>query len=155
MEEKDIRAAIKKLLSSQKLAVLSTQRNGQPYSSLMAFGYTDDLREIIIATAKTTRKHQNIREESRVSLLVDNRSNGESDFHQALALTIIGTAGSVDPGEGELYEKIYLERHSYLQRFLHSPTTTMFRINVSHYLLVSRFQEVMEYQMQDEADLFT
>lgn len=155
MDEKEIRATIKELLDSQKLAVLSTQRNGQPYSSLMAYGYTDDLKEIIIATGKATRKHQNIVLESRVSLLIDNRSNKESDFHQAAALTIIGAAQRVGPEERDFYKQKYLKRHPYLSKFLHSPTTAIFKIRVYHYLLVSHFQDVLEYRIQDGTDLFT
>jgi len=142
------------LLSGQPLAVLSTQRNGQPYSSLMAFAYTEDLSVIVVATGKSTRKHQNIVEESRVSLLVDNRSNNEEDFHSAAALTVLGAAKAVDTDERPAYEAIYLKRHPYLDKFLGSPTTTFIKIEVKHYLLVSRFQEVMEYQMSDENDLF-
>ena len=86
--EKDIQKEISSLLSSQKLAVLSTQRDGQPYSSLMAFAYSSDLKDIIVATGRSTRKHQNLVQESRVSLLIDNRSNSENDFHGAVALTM-------------------------------------------------------------------
>ena len=39
--DKVMQERIHSLLSSQPLAVLSTQRNGQPYSSLMAFAYTE------------------------------------------------------------------------------------------------------------------
>lgn len=155
MEEKIMRENIKNLLSSQQLAVLSTQRNGQPYSSLMAFSFTDDLREIIVATGKATRKHQNIVKDSRVSLLVDNRSNTEDDFHMAAGLTILGTAHQVDEKERIVYEQIYLNRHPYLRKFIASPTTGLFRINVHHYLMVSRFQNVIEYRIQDGTDLFT
>jgi nitroimidazol reductase NimA-like FMN-containing flavoprotein (pyridoxamine 5'-phosphate oxidase superfamily) len=71
--EKEIQQKISSLLGSQQLAVLSTQREGQPYSSLMAFAFTSDLANIVVATAKSTRKHQNLTQESRVSLLIDNR----------------------------------------------------------------------------------
>lgn len=142
------------LLSGQPLAVLSTQRNGQPYSSLMAFAHTEDLEVILVATGKSTRKHQNITMDSRVSLLVDNRSNSEEDFHSAAALTVLGVAKPIAKEERLEYETIYLERHPYLQKFLCSPTTTFIKIKVQHYLLVSRFQNVMEYRMSDQVDLF-
>lgn len=152
--EQVMREQISALLSEQPLAVLSTQRNGQPYSSLMAFAHTDDLGEIVVATGKSTRKHQNINMDSRVSLLVDNRSNNEEDFHAAAALTILGVAKTIEDVERPVYERIYLERHPYLQKFLSSPTTTFIKIEVQHYLLVSRFQNVMEFHISDEVDLF-
>ena len=46
--ERLMQERIKALLSEQPLAVLSTQRNGQPYSSLMAFAHTEDLHAIVV-----------------------------------------------------------------------------------------------------------
>jgi nitroimidazol reductase NimA-like FMN-containing flavoprotein (pyridoxamine 5'-phosphate oxidase superfamily) len=152
--DREMQARIHALLLEQPLAVLSTQRNGQPYSSLMAFAYTDDLRVIMLATGKSTRKHQNIMTSAKVSLLVDNRSNSEEDFHSAAALTIVGVARLIEDEERPAYERIYLKRHPYLQKFLRSPSTTFFKIEVRHYLLVSRFQNVMEFRVGDEIDLF-
>jgi nitroimidazol reductase NimA-like FMN-containing flavoprotein (pyridoxamine 5'-phosphate oxidase superfamily) len=150
-----MRERIRALLQSQPLAVLATQRNGQPYSSLMAFAYLDDLTEFVVATSSSTRKHQNITEDARVSLLVDNRSNSEDDFHAAAALTILGVARPVENHLREEYEQLYLKRHPALQKFVSGPSVTIFRIEISHYLLVSRFQSVIEYHIQDEVDLFS
>jgi len=153
--EKEIQEQIASLLGSQQLAVLSTQREGQPYSSLMAFAFTPDLANIVVATGKSTRKHQNIIQESRVSLLIDNRSNSENDFHAAMAVTVIGKALLIEPSERSEYEKIYLQRHPYLEKFLSSPTTAFVKIAVSHYVLVSHFQDVIEYRFEDEGGLFS
>jgi nitroimidazol reductase NimA-like FMN-containing flavoprotein (pyridoxamine 5'-phosphate oxidase superfamily) len=153
--EQEIQETIKNLLSSQRLAALSTQRNGQPYTSLMAFAYTDDLKEFVVATGKATRKHQNILQDCRVSLLIDNRSNREEDFHSAMALTVLGKAQPVEASERSRYHDLYLSRHPYLDNFLTAPSTAFIKIMVYHYLLVSRFQNVMEYNIRDENDLFT
>lgn len=150
--EQEVREKIHALLSSQRLAVLSTQRDGQPYSSLMAFAFTDDLKNIVIATGKSTRKHQNIVQECRVSLLVDNRSNSDDDFSAATALTVLGQAQRIEEAERPLYAKLYLSRHPSLESFLASPATALLKVRVSHYLLVSRFQSVMEYHVEDQAD---
>ncbi len=153
--EKEIQKEIASLLGSQQLAVLSTQREGQPYSSLMAFAFTPDLENIVVATGKSTRKYQNLIQESRVSLLIDNRSNSENDFHTAVAVTVIGKALLIEQPERPEYEKIYLQRHPYLEKFISSPTTAFVKIAVSRYVLVSRFQDVMEYRLRDECDLFS
>lgn len=153
--ELQMRQQIDDLLSEQPLAVLSTQRNGQPYSSLMAFAHTPDLGAIVVATGKSTRKYQNIIKDSRVSLLVDNRSNDEEDFHAAAALTVLGVAKNIESKERQEFETIYLERHPYLQKFLNAPTTSFIKIEVHCYLMVSRFQNVMEYRIGEKADLFS
>ena len=125
--EQVVHESVKALLSEQPLAVLSTQRNNQQCSSLMAFAYTDDLGAILVATGSSTRKNQNIVMDCRVSLLVDNRSNSEEDFQTASALTVLGVAKPINSGERPLYETIYLKRHPYLEKFLGSPTTIFIR----------------------------
>jgi len=150
-----MRAQIDDLLSEQPLAVLSTQRNGQPYSSLMAFAHTSDLGVIVVATGKSTRKYQNIIRDARVSLLVDNRSNNEEDFHAAAALTVLGVAKNIESDERDALETIYLKRHPYLKKFLNAPTTSFIKIEVRSYLMVSRFQNVMEYRIGEHVDLFS
>lgn len=151
----EIREQIAALLNSQQLAVLATQRNGQPYTSLMAFAYSEDLTQILVATGTSTRKHQNLLHDSRVSLLIDNRGNTEADFHQAEALTALGRAQLIEIDERPQCQQLYLRRHPYLEKFLNSPSTAFYKIVIGHYLLVSRFQNVMEYHLQDDYALFT
>jgi nitroimidazol reductase NimA-like FMN-containing flavoprotein (pyridoxamine 5'-phosphate oxidase superfamily) len=142
------------LLDSQRFAALATQRDGHPYTSLMAFAYTEDLKEFVVVTGKATRKYQNLIEENRVFLLIDNRSNNEDDFDAAIALTALGTAGIVDDGERSSYQRLYLARHPYLEQFLTAPSTVLVKIMVNRYLLVSRFQNVMEYRVREGYDSF-
>ena len=141
---------IKKLLEKQTLAVLATQGDGQPYTSLMAYAFTEDLRFLVFATAMSTRKHRNITGDSRVALLVDDRSNNGEDFQNAAALTIVGEACEIGLDERDYYCDLYLKRHSSLETFLASPSTVFFKIEVYNYLLVSRFEDVVEYQIKDE-----
>ena len=153
--DEEVKKAILSLLTSQQLAALSTQRDGQPYTSLMAFAHTQDLKYLVVATGKATRKHHNILHDARVSLLIDNRANSEDDFHAAMALTVLGKAQPVEESEQASYEGLYLRRHPYLEKFLASPTTAFIKVEVYHYLLVSRFQKVMEYRIRDDFDLFS
>jgi len=155
MSEKKIREHIEDLLDSQLLAVLSTQRQGQPYSSLIAYAHTDNLATLIFATPKPTRKYANLMAEPRVSLLVDSRTNNEADFHSASAVTIVGDVR--EPGEAELlnFKSLYLRKHPYLENFVNSPTTALLKVAVKHYILVTRFQHVMELHLTDEMDIFS
>ena len=143
---------IRALLEGQHLSVLATQGDGQPYTSLMAYSFTEDLRFILLATAMSTRKHRNIIGESRVALLVDDRSNNEEDLEKAAALTIIGEACDVETDEIDYYYDLYLERHPSLKSFLASSSTVFFKVKVQKYLLVSRFEEVVEYQVGDKSN---
>jgi nitroimidazol reductase NimA-like FMN-containing flavoprotein (pyridoxamine 5'-phosphate oxidase superfamily) len=150
-----LKKEIAMLLASQKLAVLSTQSaEGYAYASLIAFAAGDDLQTIVLATPRATRKFANIRNNPRVSLLIDDRSNQDTDFHDAKAVTVMGMASevAVDAGRNSL-AALYLEKHPYLDDFLRSPTTAFIQVSVLRYYLVSRFQEVMELHIRDENDL--
>ncbi len=146
-DKTSIRREITALVNSQLLAVLSTHRDGQPYASLVAFAFSEDLAEIYFATARSTRKFTNIRQDRRVALLIDNRSNRSEDFHAAAAVTVIGSAVEL---EGQIREdsvRKYLARHPYLEEFVRAPTTALLKVAVSRYILVTRFQEVFELHM--------
>ncbi|MBU0946877.1 MAG: pyridoxamine 5'-phosphate oxidase family protein [Proteobacteria bacterium] len=155
MDKKEIRAHIQELLNSQLLAALSTQRNGQPYANLIAFACADTLKTILFATTKPTRKYTNLLADNRVSILVDCRSNQQADFHQASAVTLIGEAHETSSDERDTYKPIFIGRHPYLEKFVTSPTTALFKVTVKHYIMVSHFQKVMELHLTNETDLFT
>jgi nitroimidazol reductase NimA-like FMN-containing flavoprotein (pyridoxamine 5'-phosphate oxidase superfamily) len=139
------RKIIRELFSSQNLAVLSTQTTGQPYSNLIAFAPTEDLKELLFATARTTRKYSYIEADPRVSVLIDNRTNRYRDFSEAVAVTAIGTAREVaKEGDGEHLVKLYAQRHPHLEGFVRSETCALMSVSVEKYIIVSRFQNVME-----------
>lgn len=144
IDAKEMRELVQGLLNSQRLAVLSTSMSGRPYSNLIAFAATDDLREIFFATTRATRKFANLTAEPRVSLLVDNRSNQETDFGEASALTVLGTAEEVLGIEQEKYQQLYLKKHPYLEDFVTAPTCALIRVKVEKYIMVTQFQEVRE-----------
>jgi nitroimidazol reductase NimA-like FMN-containing flavoprotein (pyridoxamine 5'-phosphate oxidase superfamily) len=136
---------LQELLTTQKLAVLSTEEQGQPYSNLIAFAASEDLAFILFATTRSTRKYNNLRNEPRVSILIDNRRNDVIDFSEARAVTVLGKALELEGRERGHYENIYLSRHPHLLDFISSPTCALFNVAVERYILVSRFQEVKEF----------
>ena len=135
---------LKKLLQSQPLAVLSTQEGGQPYASLVAFASSEDLTRLYFATIRSTRKFANILKDSRVAMLVDNRSNSPADFHQAAAVTAIGRTEEVASSGRNDVLKLYLAKHPYLKSFVESPTCALCEIRIRTYFVVTRFQDVVE-----------
>ena len=138
----ELETRIRNLLAAQKFAVLSTQEQDHPYLSLVAFTETGDLRTILFATTRATRKYRNISSKAGVALLVDNRSNEAADIREAMALTIIGTAREVGESEKEELDWVYLEKQPHMREFLSSPSTALIKVDVGSYLLVSRFQNV-------------
>jgi nitroimidazol reductase NimA-like FMN-containing flavoprotein (pyridoxamine 5'-phosphate oxidase superfamily) len=137
-----VAAQLRELFRTQGLAVLSTQGGGQPYSSLVAFAATPDLRELLFATTRATRKFHNLAAEPRVSLLVDNRSNREADFQEAMAATAVGRAREVDDSDLVALRDLHLAKHPSLGAFLAAPDCALIRVQVEAYYLVQRFQDV-------------
>lgn len=144
VEKKTLKRRLRELLDSQKLAVLSTHNQGQPYASLVAFAASHDLRYIYFATTRATRKYRNITNEPRVAFLVDSRTNREADFHEAIAVTVSGRAIEAEAGAGRAARKLYLAKHPYLEEFVGSPTCALFAVAVDCYYMVERFQKVTE-----------
>jgi nitroimidazol reductase NimA-like FMN-containing flavoprotein (pyridoxamine 5'-phosphate oxidase superfamily) len=147
-EKEQIRKILLELFSSQKLAVLGTHQRGQPYGSLVAFAATPDLKSIVFATTRATRKFANLQADSRVSMVLDNRSNRVVDFRKAVAATALGRAKEVRGKERKKLAKLYLAKHPHLKEFVSSPTCALVRIRVEIYYLVWRFQNVFEWRVK-------
>ena len=139
----EMKEIVQNLMTSQGLAVLSTQMSGRPYSNLIAAA-TEDLKEILFATTRATRKYANLMAEPHVSLLVDNRSNQETDFGEASAVTVLGVAEEVMGSERERGLQRYLKKHPYLEEFVTAPTCALIRVKVEKFIMVTQFQEVRE-----------
>jgi len=145
--EPALQALLRDLFESQRSAALATQQEGQPYLSLMAFAATPDLRQLIVATDRHTRKYANLMAEPRVALLIDNRSNVPSDTEEAVAITVLGRATEAQPGERAGLLSLFLAKHPHLETFITSPTCALITVRVETYFVVQHFQEVREVRM--------
>ncbi|MFZ0243349.1 MAG: pyridoxamine 5'-phosphate oxidase family protein [Desulfobacterales bacterium] len=147
-EREDTARRIKDLCKAQKLAVLCTQSDNQPYASLMAFFVSPDLKRLYLITPKDTRKFQNLAANPRVAVLVTSSENKSSDFKLAMAATVIGNATEVSgPGRRRLIDR-YLEKHPHLEEFATSPSSALIEVAVETYVLVEKFQQVSELHLK-------
>lgn len=133
------------LFTTQPLAVLSTDSDSRPYTSLVAFASSSDLRRLFFATNRDTRKYANLRSNSRVALLVDNRTNRVEDFSSAVAVTVLGDSRELAGAERDDAEGLYLGKHPHLREFVSSPNCALVEVAVNSLYLVSRFQNVTEF----------
>lgn len=141
---KTLRARLEKMLRTQRLAVLSTSDpESAPYSNLVSFAALDAGR-ILFATTRATRKFENLEADNRVALLVDNRRNEEADFHEALAATGLGRAVELSGEERERGAAAYAARFPFLEEFVRAPSCALFRMDVEKWIVVTRFQNVIE-----------
>lgn len=143
MNDTSLRQTLRSLFTSQKLAVLATSGDNQPYCSLMAFAVTDDFKHMIVATKRHTRKYANIQQNPRLSMLVDNRKNQPDDFQQAVAVTILATASEPPPAELQHLLNLYLFKHPYMRSFCQAPDCAVLKLTVERYLVVSSFRNYL------------
>lgn len=144
--DQGIQAALRNLFQSQRYAVLATDDNGQPFASLMAFAATEDLRQIVILTERNRRKFANLAANPRVALLIDDRENKGSDTQNSVAATAIGEAQEAGSAAGAALLQLFLARHPYLADFAAAPSCAVVTVKITSYLLVSRFEQVLEWR---------
>lgn len=148
MLTEEMEGQLRDLLATQRLAVLATHSGEHPYCSLVAFAASPDLKRLLFATSRNTRKFANLLRHSEVALLIDNRSGREEDFHEAMAATAVGRTEEVSPDDLADARALYLARHPHLVGFINSPTCALLCVHVRTYYVVTRFQQVMEYHVQ-------
>jgi len=141
MDEAKLRQRLRGLMETQRLAVVATIGKGAPYTSLVAFASTTDLKKLVFATLRSTSKYKNLKKDPQVSVLVDDRGNSPSDIVSAVTVSAIGKAFEPKSGRKGL-ERLFLDKHPYLADFVASPDCALICVRPEKYLFVSRFQDV-------------
>jgi heme iron utilization protein len=142
-----LESRLQQLLSSQKLGVLATQQGKNPYTNLIAFASSDDMRQIVFATARTTRKFENMISNTSVSFFIDNRSNKADDFRKAIGVTAVGSVRQIRKNKNSTMMKRYLKKHPQLASFIASKSCAFLCIDVKSIYVVERFQNVIEVHL--------
>lgn len=128
---------------SQSFGVLATDDNGQPYTSLVSFAITPDLKTIIFATPRDTKKFKNILGTGKVAILIDTRTETRKKLMKTEAITIIGRARHVPRGKRwDRLAATYLEKHPDLEEFVQSDTTALIAVKAARCIHVGRFQSI-------------
>jgi len=142
----DIPERVRLLIEGQRFCVLSTQGQGRPYASLLAFGVSPDLRQLVFATPVTTRKYALLKTSPEAAVLIDSRSRA-GELMAIEAVTALGAAAELSP-ESSSYDaaaELYLAKSPQLESFLRAPSCALFSLRVERYLYVARFQDVHEW----------
>jgi nitroimidazol reductase NimA-like FMN-containing flavoprotein (pyridoxamine 5'-phosphate oxidase superfamily) len=129
--------AIKELIQSRDVCVLSTVSDGAPHCSLMSYVADDRCREIYMLTLSGTRKYRNLAGNSAVSLLIDNREEGRGGGRNIQALTISGVFREINaPVEAALIRRRLLERHPQLAELIAGGETRVFAVRATAFQLL-------------------
>jgi nitroimidazol reductase NimA-like FMN-containing flavoprotein (pyridoxamine 5'-phosphate oxidase superfamily) len=128
----------------EHFAVLATDDNGRPYTSLVSYAMTPGLNEVIFATPRGTQKYRNILQSKDVALLIDNRNEtGKKTIMEAEAVTIVGIARPLRRGKkwNEI-AAIFLKKHPGLEVFIKAETTALIVVEATRCIHVGQFQTV-------------
>lgn len=147
MHAKNVRKKIATLLTGQKLGILATLGKDYPYQSIVAFAGSRDMKHILFATKRATSKYRNLKDRSKVSVFIDNRSNRETDFIDAIGMTALGDARELHKAARKKLAAFFLRKHPSLEGFLASPDCALFSIKVRAYYVVWHFHQVMEVRV--------
>jgi nitroimidazol reductase NimA-like FMN-containing flavoprotein (pyridoxamine 5'-phosphate oxidase superfamily) len=128
---------------TERFAVLATDDKGMPYASLVSFALTPDLKKVIFATPKDTRKYKNIISSQNTALLIDSRSRKKKGLMETEAVTVIGKGKPVKKGRAwDVLAALFIKKHPGLEAFIHSPSTALIAVDIVRCIHVSRFQTV-------------
>ena len=133
---------LRSVMDGQRFAVLATQGAGVPYTNLVAYACSENLRKLYFVTPRDTSKFRNIIENPYVSLFIDNRANRGSDIASAVGISVTGAASGLDDDMKEDLLPLYLERHPYLADFAWAPENALVSVEVARYTIVRNFTQV-------------
>ncbi|MBC8412520.1 pyridoxamine 5'-phosphate oxidase family protein [bacterium] len=143
----DVKERLKILNKAQKHAVLATDDEGQPYTSLVAFALTPDIDGVIFVTPKKTNKYQNILKNRKVSLMIDSRSNSEAGYMRSEAVTILGTAAPLKKGnKRDELSGVLIRKHPGLEEFITAASSALVLISFTELIHAGQFQRVTVLQ---------
>jgi len=127
----------------QRHAVLATDDDGRPYTSLIAFALTPDRKSLIFATPGKSQKYRNIRKNSCVSVLIDTRTNTDRSYMQAEAVTVMGIARPKYRGrKRDALSRLFVKKHPKLAGFVQAEGTVLVEIEIINCFHVTSFQTV-------------
>lgn len=149
---KNIETTINKITgitSEQLFGVLATSRDNHPYTTLLAFHLSEDLKNLYFATPKDTRKFRELSSNPAVSFFIHNSCNLSEDLSQALGITITGEASELSKDRDDPGLNIFLEKHPQMKKFIFWENTAFIRVKVKRLDIVERFQNVTVLEIKE------
>jgi len=142
-----LRERLAELFRSQIVSVLGTSASDEPYSCLVGFEFTPDMKEVVFATMRDRLKYRQIRANPRVSLMIDNRKNTPSDFNTTTSVTLIGEAEDTEPPERDRLAEMLVKKNPFLSDFVESPDCAVVRIRIEKMYIVDNFESVTKIEL--------
>jgi hypothetical protein len=111
----------------------------------MAFIATPDLRHIVVVTDRNSHKYANVQANPKVALCIDDRANDPADTLRATVVTAVGAVREPQGAERRRLLALYVDRHPYLTKFVHSSECALLCVDVREFQIVDHFQRVRRW----------
>ncbi len=141
-KQSTIKENIEGVLKTSGFAVLATEGNGQPHTSLIAITPLGNFRQLIFATNRNTRKYRNLSHNNKVAVLIESGVINIKGLKQSVVLTIIGHAEEISITENEAAYQAHLNRHPEMESFMLSSDCTLIRVMAQSYQVVYGIDEI-------------
>jgi heme iron utilization protein len=144
-----IKKYIEDALRISRLAVLATEREGQPHTSLIAITPVGGFRQLIFLTYRNTRKFENLGQNDKVAILIQGQDIYSQEHEKSFAISAFGSAREslISEYEDALHE--HLQRHPDLLGFMQKKNSALVLITVDSYQVVRGIDNVTWWSVSD------
>ena len=139
------------LLDRQAQCVLATQGDQGVALHLMAYAFSEDLKNIYMASLANTQKVSNMRSRPKVTCLWDNRTGNNRDHVEGLAVSGFGQARALNSKAAQPIADLLLERNASLKNLLSQPSSVIFAIHIDRYQWVEGYTRSIVYKPEKMA----
>ena len=141
-KQSTIKEYIEGALQTSRFAVLATEGNGQPHTSLIAITPFGSFRQLIFATYRNTLKYRNLAHNRKVAVLVESGDVNMKGMKESVVLTIIGYTEEISKEENEAAYQAHLKRHPEMESFMLSSDCALFMVIAQSYQVVYGIDDI-------------
>ena len=142
-KQSTIKEYIEGALQTSRFAVLATEGNGQPHTSLIAITPFGSFRQLIFATYRNTLKYRNLSHNSKVAVLIESGDVNMKALHKSIVLTIIGHTEEINIVDNEAAFQVHLKRHPEMESFMLSNDCALILVIAQSYQVVYGIDDIM------------
>ena len=148
-KQSTIKEYIEGALQTSRFAVLATEGNGQPHTSLIAITPFESFRQLIFATYRNTLKYRNLANNSKVAVLIESEDVNMKGLQKSIVLTIIGHTEEISIAENEAAYQAHLKRHPEMESFLLSSDCALILVIAQSYQVVYGIDDIRWITAED------
>jgi heme iron utilization protein len=141
-KESTIKEYIEGVLRTSGFAVLATEGNGQPHTSLIAITPFGDFRQILFATYRDTLKYRNLSHNNKVAVLIEGGYLNAEGLKESVVLSVIGRAEEISSAENESACLAHLKKHPEMESFMLSPDCALIRVIARSYQVACGIDDI-------------